>query len=85
MYDIPQIITNGQGSPVRSSMTVVMFLNNQISVGKNYGKAGTISVVLFIVAAILSLAVAAFNSMDQIAENRAAKLKKKKMKGALKI
>jgi len=85
MYDIPQIITNGTGSPVRSSMTVVMFLNNQISVGKNYGKAGTISVVLFIVAAILSLAVAAFNSMDQIAENRAAKLKKKKMKGALKI
>ena len=85
MYDIPQIITNGEGSPVRSSMTVVMYLNNQISVGKNYGKAGTISVILFLVAAILSLAVAAFNSKDQLAERKAAKLKKKKMKGALKI
>ena len=71
--------------PVRSSMTVVMYLNNQISVGKNYGKAGTISVVLFLVAAILSLAVAAINSKDQIAENRAKKLKKKKMKGAYRI
>lgn len=85
MYDIPQIITNGTGSPVRSSMTVVMYLNNQISVGKNYGKAGAISVILFVVAAVLSLLVAAFNSKDQIAENRAAKLKKKKMKGAMKI
>ena len=85
MYDIPQIITNGEGSPVRSSMTVVMYLNNQISVGKNYGKAGAISVILFLVAAILSLAVAAFNSKDQLAERKAAKLKKKKMKGALKI
>ena len=79
MYDIPQIITNGTGSPVRSSMTVVMYLNNQISVGKNYGKAGAISVILFIVAAVLSLLVAAFNSKDQIAENRGDKLKKKKM------
>lgn len=85
MYDIPQIITNGQGVPNRTSMTVVMYLNNQISVGKNYGKAGTISVVLFIVAAILSLAVAAFNSKDQIAENRAKKLKKRKLKGAYRI
>ncbi|WP_028509211.1 sugar ABC transporter permease [Ruminococcus sp. NK3A76] len=85
MYDIPQIITNGQGNPNRTSMTVVMYLNNQISVGKNYGKAGTISVVLFIVAAVLSLGVAAFNSKDQIAEQRAKKLKKKKLKGAYKI
>ena len=85
MYDIPQIITNGQGNPNRTSMTVVMYLNNQISVGKNYGKAGTISVVLFIVAAVLSLGVAAFNSKDQIAEHRAKKLKKKKLKGAYKI
>ena len=85
MYDIPQIITNGQGNPNRTSMTVVMYLNNQISVGKNYGKAGTISVVLFIVAAVLSLGVAAINSKDQIAENRAKKLKKKKLKGAYRI
>ena len=85
MYDIPQIITSGDGGRNRTSMTVVMYLNNQISVGKNYGKAGTISVILFIVAAILSLAVAAFNSKDQLAERRAAALKKKKMKGALKV
>ena len=85
MYDIPQILTSGDGGRNRTSMTVVMYLNNQISVGKNYGKAGTISVILFIVAAILSLAVAAFNSKDQLAERRAAALKKKKMKGALKV
>ena len=28
MYDVPQILTNGQGTPGRTSMTLIMFLNS---------------------------------------------------------
>ncbi|MBQ6622950.1 MAG: sugar ABC transporter permease [Mogibacterium sp.] len=56
MFDVPQILTNGQGSPNRTSTTLIMFLNNHLY-SKNYGMAGAISVILFIVCAILCLAV----------------------------
>lgn len=56
MFDVPQILTNGNGNPNRTSMTVVMFLNKHLY-SKNYGMAGALSVILFIVTSILSLAV----------------------------
>lgn len=52
MFDVPQILTNGQGSPDRTSTTLIMFLNNHLK-SKNYGMAGALSVYLFIVAGIL--------------------------------
>lgn len=52
MYDVPQILTNGQGTPNRSAMTLIMFLNNHLK-SKNYGMAGALSVYLFVVSAIL--------------------------------
>ncbi|MDE5863701.1 MAG: sugar ABC transporter permease, partial [Lachnospiraceae bacterium] len=36
MYDVPQILTNGTGDPMRSSMTLIMFLNKHLA-NKNYG------------------------------------------------
>ena len=57
MFDVPQILTNGKGTPERASMTVVMYLNNYLTTSKNYGMAGAVSVVLFIVSAALSLFV----------------------------
>ena len=56
MFDVPQILTNGTGSPDRSATTLIMFLNNHLY-SKNYGMAGAVSVILFIVSAILCLAV----------------------------
>lgn len=56
MFDVPQILTNGQGSPDRTSMTLIMFLNNHLK-SKNYGMAGALSVYLFIVSAILCFIV----------------------------
>ena len=47
MFDVPQIITNGQGNPDRTSMTLIMFLNNHLK-SKNYGMAGALSVYLFL-------------------------------------
>ena len=56
MFDVPQILTNGKGTPDRTSMTLIMYLNNHLF-SKNYGMAGAVSVILFIIAAILCLIV----------------------------
>ena len=56
LFDVPQILTNGTGNPVRSTMTLIMFLNNHLY-SKNYGMAGAVSVVLFIITGILSSVV----------------------------
>ena len=56
MFDVPQILTNGTGEPMRSTMTLIMFLNKHLY-SKNYGMAGALSVILFIITAILSLVV----------------------------
>ena len=56
MFDVPQILTNGKGTPDRTVTTIIMFLNNHLF-SKNYGMAGAISVILFIICAILCLFV----------------------------
>lgn len=57
MFDVPQILTNGAGTPNRTSMTLIMYLNNYLKTSKNYGMAGAISVFIFIVTGLLSLVV----------------------------
>jgi multiple sugar transport system permease protein len=56
MFDVPQILTNGEGFPNRTTMTLIMYLNKHLF-SKNYGMAGALSVMLFILTAILSLIV----------------------------
>lgn len=56
MFDVPQILTNGEGFPMRESMTLIMYLNNHLY-SKNLGIAGALSVLLFILTAVLSLIV----------------------------
>ncbi|NMB42780.1 MAG: sugar ABC transporter permease [Clostridiales bacterium] len=56
MFDVPQILTNGSGNPNRTSMTLIMYLNKHLF-SKNFGMAGALSVILFIISAILSLFV----------------------------
>ena len=57
MFDVPQILTNGGGTPNRTSMTLIMYLNNYLKTSKNYGMAGAISVIIFIITGLLSLFV----------------------------
>lgn len=59
MFDVPQVLTNATGDPMRSTMTLVMFLNKHLY-SKNYGMAGALSVLMFIVTGILSLSVFRF-------------------------
>lgn len=61
MFDVPQILTNGDGSPARSTMTLIMYLNKHLY-SKNYGMGGALSVFLFVITGILSLIIFRFNS-----------------------
>lgn len=64
MFDVPQILTMGTGDPNRSTMTVLMYLNKHMF-SKNYGISGALSVILFLVTALLSLVVFWFNSRTE--------------------
>ena len=64
LFDVPQILTNGTGDPMRSTMTLIMYLNKHLY-SKNYGMAGALSVVLFILTGILSLAVFKLSGNDK--------------------
>jgi multiple sugar transport system permease protein len=57
MFDVPQVLTNGAGTPNRTSTTLIMYLNNYLKTSKNYGMAGAISVIIFIITGALSLVV----------------------------
>lgn len=57
MFDVPQVLTNSAGTPNRSSMTLIMYLNNYLKTSKNYGMAGAVSVIIFIITGLLSLMV----------------------------
>lgn len=61
MFDVPQILTNATGDPMRSTMTLIMYLNKHLY-SKNYGLGGALSVVMFIVTAILSMIVYKFTN-----------------------
>ncbi len=56
MFDVPQILTGGTGDPMRSSMTLIMYLNKHLF-SKNYGMGGALSVILFMITGVLSLLV----------------------------
>ena len=77
MFDVPQILTNGQGNPDRCAMTLIMFLNSHLR-SKNYGMAGELSVYLFIVSGILCFIVYRMtNDNDPDGSKAAAKRKAK--------
>ncbi len=64
MFDVPQILTDGTGDPMRSSMTLIMYLNKHLF-SKNYGMGGALSVILFIITGILSLIVFKFQGKKE--------------------
>ena len=75
MYDVPQIMSSGTGNPNRTTMTLIMQLNNYFGPSKNYGMAGALSVIIFIITGILSFIV--FKTMNSPDKGK----KKKKARG----
>ena len=64
MFDVPQILTSGSGSPARTTMTLIMYLNKHLY-SKNYGIGGALSVMMFIITGILSIIVFKFNQQSE--------------------
>lgn len=64
MFDVPQILTNGDGIPDRTTMTLIMYLNKHLF-SKNFGMSGALSVILLIVTGILSFAVYKFTANQE--------------------
>lgn len=56
MFDVPKVLTNNTGSPNRATTTILMYLNNHLF-SKNYGMAGAVSVILFLLCAVLCIGV----------------------------
>jgi len=77
MFDVPQILTNGSGGPNRTSATMIMYLNKHLF-SKNYGLAGALSVILFIITAIFSFIIYRNLMEDEFKEkpNRKGKIAK---------
>ncbi len=64
MFDVPQILTDGMGGPNNSTKTLIMYLNQHIA-AKNYGMAGALSVLIFVICAVLSFIVYYFFASDR--------------------
>ncbi|WP_426348741.1 carbohydrate ABC transporter permease [Alloiococcus sp. CFN-8] len=57
IFDIPFLITNGNGAPSRALNTAVMYLYNMAFKNRQIGYAGAIAFVLFFIIALCSIAV----------------------------
>lgn len=77
MFDVPQVLTRGRGDPMGTTKTLIMFLNDNLY-SKNFGVAGAISVVLFIVCAAFSLVVYYFFTDRNLGGAKSYSAKKKK-------
>lgn len=55
MFDVPQVLT--VGNPNNTTKTLIMYLNDYLGNNKNYGRAGAISVITFIITGVCSLIV----------------------------
>ncbi len=64
MFDVPQILTNGKGEPMRSTMTLIMYLNKWLY-SKNLGMGGALSILLFLITGALSLVVFKMSGYDK--------------------
>lgn len=82
MFDVPQILTNGNGNPNRSCMTIIMLLNNYMGKSKNYGYGGALSVILFVITSILGLLVYYVLNSDEREER---KLEKRSRMGGVQL
>lgn len=78
LFDVPQILTGANGNPVGVNRTVIMQLNSIIGASKNYGEGGALSVVLFVITAVLGMMVYySLNSNEREAKKLAREGQKK--------
>ena len=79
MFDIPTIFTGGSGGPKQSAMTIMMYISDLLSISKQYGLAGAVSTVLFVITASISLTFFYFFNRDEFQRRRWLKMRKGKI------
>lgn len=57
LFDAVQFFTRGQGGPAGTTQTVMMYLYKEVVGAQNYGLAGAISVLLFLLTGVLSIII----------------------------
>jgi len=72
MFDIPTIFTGGSGGPKQSAMTIMMYISDLLSISKQYGLAGAVSTVLFVITASISLTFFYFFNRDEFRKKKVA-------------
>ena len=70
LFDVAQMFTRNSGGPDMTSETLIMFLNMTFRTSQNYGDAGAISVIIFIMTAALSVAVYFISYRDTVQKKR---------------
>lgn len=74
MFDLPQILTRGDGIPDRTTLTLIMYLNKHLF-SKNLGLGGAVSAIIFVFTAILSFVVYNISMNNYYAGNQKEKRK----------
>lgn len=80
LFDTAQIYTQTTGGALKSSETVMMYLFNLVNVKHNYGQAGALSVILFVLTSILSFSVYYSNYATKDPEKAARRDHNKRMR-----
>lgn len=80
LFDIAQIFTQTTGGYLKSSETVMMYLYNLVTVKHNYGQAGALSIVLFVITLILSCSVYLSNYHTKNMEKEIRHNRKKRLR-----
>ena len=70
LFDVAEMFTKRKGGPDATSMTLVMFLNKAFRSSNDYGRAGAISIIIFIMTALLSVAVYFISYRDALPKKR---------------
>lgn len=85
LFDVAQMFTKNSGGPDMTSKTLMMFLNDIFKTSQNYGKAGAISTIIFIMTAFLSVIVYFISYRDEIPSFNKKKKNKKIKKEEVKV
>lgn len=80
LFDVAQIFTSTSGGPQSSAYTLMMYLYSLIADKKNYGQAGALSMLMFLVTAVLSFTVYKTMHPKYNAEKDTIKCRKRRWK-----
>lgn len=80
LFDVAYIITSSTGGPTGDAMTLMMQIYTLLYKGKNYGQASALSIIMFLITAVLSFIVFRLNTSSKDPGREAIKAQKRRLK-----